>query len=133
MKKRWTTLLLLLPLLSWASNFSEAMRAFKKGDYKVAKELFELAIEEDGAEQAQYFLGLMYLQGKGVKKSLPEARRYLFKAAELGNARAKCYLAETYLDRKRPDKKKALQLLKEGSAAGAEECEAVAARYNIPL
>ena len=132
MKKR-VALTLLLPILLWASNFSDAMRAYRQGDYKEAKQLFELAIEEDGAMQAQFFLGLLYLEGKGVDRDLIAARRYLAKASELGNARAKCYLAETYLKQKRPDRQLALKLLKEGRDAGADECSAIAARYNIPL
>jgi TPR repeat protein len=132
-KKRFLLTLLLLPMLGWASNFSDAMRAYKQGNFKEAKQLFELAIEEDGAEQAQFFLGLLYLQGKGVEQDIVTAKRYLLKAAELGNARAKCYLGEAYLLQKRPDKQMALKLLKEGHAAGAEECGAIAARYKIPL
>ncbi len=132
MKTRFL-LLLLLSVPGLASNFSDAMRAYKQGHYKEAKQLFEMAIEEDGAEQAQFFLGLLYLQGKGVERDVPAAKRFLAKAAEAGNARAKCYLAETYLLQKRPDRQKALKLLKEGHAAGADECSAIAVHYKIPL
>ncbi|WP_456452931.1 hypothetical protein [Hydrogenimonas sp.] len=134
MKKRsLLTLLLLVPLLGWASNFSDAMRAYKRGEYKEAKQLFELAIEEDGAKQAQFFLGLLYLEGKGVDRDIITAKRFLKKAVELGNARAKCYLAKAFLVQKNPDKQQALKLLKEGRASGADECSAIAAQYKIPL
>ena len=133
MKKSLLLSLLLLPALGFASNFSDAMRAYKQGHYKEAKQLFEMAIEEDGAEQAQFFLGLLYLEGKGVDRNILAAKRFLSKAAETGNARAKCFLAETYLLQKRPDRQKALKLLKEGHAAGADECSAIAVQYQIPL
>ena len=125
--------LLLLPMLGYASNFSDAMRAYKRGHYKEAKQLFELAVEEDGARQAEFFLGLLYLRGKGVERNPIVAKRYLSKAAEMGNARAKCYLAELYLNQKKPKIQTAMKLLKEGESAGAEECSAVAAKYKIPL
>ncbi len=133
MKKRIWATLLLLPLLGYASYFSDGMRAYKQGDYEEAKKLFELAVEEDGAQQAQYFLGLLYLEGKGVDRDIVTAKRFLTRAADLGNARAKCYLAKVYLMQKRPNKKKALKLLKEGKSAGADECSAIAAAYKIPL
>ena len=134
MRKRTLFLcLLLFPALGFASYFSDGMRAYKQGNYVEARKLFELAVEEEGAQQAQFFLGLLYLKGQGVERDIPAARNLLTKAADLGNARAKCFLAETYLLQKRPDKKAALKLLKEGRSAGAEECSAIAATYKIPL
>jgi TPR repeat protein len=131
--KKRLFLFVLMPLFLYASYFSDAMRAYKQGDYQKARELFELAVEEDGAEQAQYFLGLLYLKGLGVKKNLYTAKKYLKKAANIGNARAKCHLAEIYLLQQSPERVKAIKLLKEGDAAGAEECRAVAISHKIPL
>ncbi len=131
--KRALPILLILPLLLFGSTFSDAMRAYKSGNYKDAKALFEEAYEEDGAEQAQFFLGLMYLKGLGVERNLPKAKQLLNKVVEMGNARAKCYLAEVYLNQKRPDRQAALKLLKEGSKAGAGECVEIAAAHKLPL
>ena len=130
--KKWI-MLLLLPGLLLASYFSDAMRAYKGGNYKEALKLFQLAVEEDGAEQAHYFLGLLYLKGQGVKKDHASAEKYLVHAAAIGNARAKCYLAELYLSQKKPERSKALKLLKEGAAAGASECQAIASKFKISL
>ncbi|BDY13511.1 SEL1-like repeat protein [Hydrogenimonas cancrithermarum] len=133
MKTRLLFILLLLPAFGFASYFSDGMRAYKSGNYKVAKELFEMAIEEDGAEQAQFLLGLLYLKGLGVDRNLPKAKQLLGKAAELGNARAKCYLAEVYLLQKKKERQTALKLLKEGKKAGALECVDIAATHKLPL
>ncbi|WP_353661158.1 hypothetical protein [Hydrogenimonas sp. SS33] len=133
MKTRLWLTALLIPIFGYASYFSDGMRAYRTGNYTEAKKLFEQAIEEDGAEQARFFLGLLYLDGKGVDRNLHAAKQFLQKAADIGNARAKCYLAKVYLQQKKPDKQKALKLLKEGLDAGADECSAIAAAYKIPL
>ena len=125
--------ILLWPWLLHASYFSDGMRAFKEGDYAKAKQFFELAAEEDGALQAHYFLGLIYLQGKGTPRNLAKAEKYLRKVATMGNARAKCYLAEAYLLQKVDRKKEAIQLLREGHDEGANECTKIADNHNIPL
>jgi len=132
-KNRFLLILLLVPLLGFASYFSDGMRAYKQGNFKEAKKLFEMAVEEEGASQAEFFLGLLYLKGKGTDRNIPAAKRFLNKAVEMGNARAKCYLGEAYLLQKNPDKKGAMKLLKEGRGAGADECSAIAAKYKIPL
>ncbi len=131
--KKGLLALLLLPTMIFASYFSDGIRAYKSGNYSKARKMFEKAINEEGAEQAHYFLGLLYLKGKGVKQNLSKAQRYLKKAVRFGNVRAKCYLAEARILNKNGDKKKILGLLKEGKANGADECKAVAAKYNIPL
>lgn len=124
---------LLIPVWLHASYFSDGMRAYKQGDYEKAKQFFELAAEEDGALQASYFLGILYLQGKGTKRDLTKAENYLREVATMGNARAKCYLAETYLIQNDGRKKKAIELLREGHEEGADECAKIASNYNIPL
>lgn len=133
MKMKLLPLFLIFPLLVTASYFSDGMRAYKQGRYKEAKSHFEHAIEEEGSEQANFFLGLLYLKGLGVEQDIPAAKRYLAKAVENGNARAKCYLAEAYLLQNNADKQTALKLLKEGRSAGANECVDIAATYKIPL
>jgi TPR repeat protein len=130
--KRLTTLLLATTLTLYASLFSEAMRAYKSGNFEEAKNLFETALEEDGAEQARFFLGMLYFRGHGVKKDLAKAETYLQTAAENGNARAQCYLAEILLSQNR-ELERAKTLLKDGMAAGASECKSVAAHYKLSL
>ncbi len=133
MKKSLLALLLVAPAITFASYFSDGIRAYKTGDYPKAKEMLEKAAVEEGAEQAHFLLGLLYLKGKGVKQDLSKAQRHLQKAVRFGNVRAKCYLAEARILSKSKDKKTILGLLKEGKKNGAGECAAIAAKYNIPL
>ncbi len=133
MKKGLLTLLLLLPAIGYASYFSDGIRAYKTGNYLKAKEMLQKAIDEEGSEQAHFLLGLLYLKGKGVKKDIFKAKKYLQTAVDFGNIRAKCYLAEAIILSKSKDKKLILNLLKEGKEGGANECTAIATKYNIPI
>jgi uncharacterized protein len=51
---------------------------------------------EQGDAVAQYYLGLMYLNGKGVPEDDAEAVKWFRKAAEQGNAKAQYYLGFMY-------------------------------------
>ncbi|MCF6201002.1 MAG: tetratricopeptide repeat protein [Hydrogenimonas sp.] len=133
MKKGLLALLFLMPALTFASYFSDGIRAYKNGDYTKAKTMFERAVNEEGSDQAYFLLGLLYLKGKGVKKDPFKAKKYLLKAVDFGNIRAKCYLAEAMLLSKSRDKKRTIELLKEGKEGGAEECGAIAMKYRIPI
>ncbi|WP_456322305.1 hypothetical protein [Hydrogenimonas sp.] len=133
MRRKLLPALLLMPMLAFATYFSEGMRAYKQGDYITAKASFERAIKQEGSKQANFFLGILYLKGLGVKQNIQTAKRFLAEAVKIGNMRAKCYLAEAYLLQKNPNKKMAIKLLKEGNGAGATECAAIAAKYKIPL
>jgi len=115
-----------------AGNFKEGMIAYKNGDFKKAKILFELAIKNDGATQPYFMLGKMYLYGEGVRINRKEAIKYLQKSAKKGNIRAKCYLAEAYL-KDNNNKDKAMKLLKYGLKRKIRECKKIARIYNITL
>ena len=67
MKSLITTLLLAitLSLSAHADDFSDALAAYEKGDYKTALKLWK-PLAEQGAANAQYNLGVMYLNGQGV-------------------------------------------------------------------
>jgi len=117
--------------LVWGGNFSDGMRAYRAQNYEKAKEAFEKAVEEDGAVQAHYFLGLLYLKGLGTTKNRLKAKNHFELAAQYGNARARCYLAEIYL--KEHKKSRAVSLLKEGLKDGAQECENIAKENKISL
>ncbi|WP_281950445.1 tetratricopeptide repeat protein [Nitrosophilus kaiyonis] len=116
----------------FGSNFSYAVKAYKQKDFKTAKEYFDKALIEDKANNANYFLGIMYLYGKGVKKDLGKAETYLKSAEAKGNVRAKCYLGEIYII-KYNNPIKAKKLLQNGIENGAYECNQIAKKYNINL
>lgn len=79
--------LMVLCLSSFSCEDYRADKAYTHGDYsKSVKELRALA--EYGQARAQYDLGLMYDQGKGVPQNNKEAMRWYYLAAEQGDARA---------------------------------------------
>ena len=65
------------------SNFTEAFKYCKKA-------------AEQGEVHAQYNLGNMYADGKGVKQDYFKAFEWYQKAAEQGNADAQCFLGFMY-------------------------------------
>lgn len=98
--KRLVVVLALLHTLIYASSFSEGIQAFKQQNYQEALELFKEAFYEDDAVNAGYFLGKIYLEGLGgIKKDLNLAETFLKAAADSGNLRAQCLLAEVYLEK----------------------------------
>ena len=63
-----------------------------------SKRLFEeeQVLAEQGNARAQYFLGLMYNEGKGVPKDQKEAFKWYRLAADQGDASAQYNLALMY-------------------------------------
>lgn len=82
-----------------SNNFTEGMRAYKKGDFSKAKVLLEVALEKDKVFNAGHILGKMYLEGKGVHKNLDKAIKYFEFAHKFGNISAGCYASSAYMDK----------------------------------
>ena len=81
---------------AWA-GFDEGVTAYNRGDYETAlREMRPLA--EQGNAPAQFNLGVMYLNGRGVPQDYAEAARWYRKAAEQGFADAQFYLGAMYGD-----------------------------------
>ena len=76
----------LWPTLAMA-GIDMAAAAYRKGDYQAAAEESRRLADRGNAE-AQYILGLMYIEGKGVPQDYKQAIVWLRKAAEQGNAEA---------------------------------------------
>jgi TPR repeat protein len=78
-----------------AADFSTGMDAYKKGDFATAaKEWRPLA--DQGNAAAQYNLGLLYLDGKGVPKGDREAANWMHRAAERDHEQAQHKLGAMY-------------------------------------
>ncbi len=79
---------------AWA-GFDEGVAAYKRGDYATAlRELRPLA--KHGVAEAQYNLGVMYSEGKGVPQDYAKALQWYRKAAEQGDAKAQYNLGLMY-------------------------------------
>jgi len=88
--------ILLCSRLSAAADLEVAKRAYQQSDYATAfREFTPLA--EQGNEQAQLFLGKMYMLGQGVLKDPAQAIKCFKASAAQGNADAQFFLGAMYL------------------------------------
>ena len=79
MRRILATLAVVVALLfsvgsAWA-DFDDGFAAYERGDYATALKEF-LPLAEQGHAKAQFFLGSMYAQGKGVSKNNSEALKW---------------------------------------------------------
>ncbi len=58
------------------ANFDKAMKAYDEQQFELAYQVF-LKLAKEGNEDAQYNLGLMYLDGVGVEKNLLKAYAWI--------------------------------------------------------
>ena len=78
------------------ADFNDGVLALMTGDYdKALKTLVPLA-ETSNHAYAQYFLGRMYSEGRGVEKNLQEGAKWYRKAAEKGVQDAQFRLGGLY-------------------------------------
>ncbi len=70
------------------SDFEAAIDAYAEGDYGAARETFE-SLARAGDNRAQYWLGIMYFEGKGVPRDNRRAYLWLSLSAEQGNRAAR--------------------------------------------
>ena len=78
-------------------TFDEAVAAYGRGDYATAVRGF-LVHAEQGNASAQFNLGDIYREGRGVLKDHAEAARWFRLAAEQGHAEAQNKLGVIYQD-----------------------------------
>jgi len=91
----FSTLLLVFPNSPTADSLEAATQAYKAGDYKKALEILK-PLAENGHASAQYNLGIMYDNGRGVPQDYAEAVKWYRKAAENGHASAQNNLGLMY-------------------------------------
>jgi len=78
-----------------AGDLEDADAAFVKKDYATALTKWRSAAQQ-GSASAQFSLGLMYDEGKGVAQDFKEAVRWYKLAAAQGNAKAQFNLGISY-------------------------------------
>lgn len=92
-----TTGLVLLALNTSAkADFNSAVTAYDRGDYTTALREFR-TLANTGMADAQYNVGFMYFNGRGVPKDLAKAAQWYRAAAEQGHAQAQVDLAIAYM------------------------------------
>ncbi len=95
MKKLLAAIILMTSLMAWADAFEDGVAAYYKKDYKTALEKFT-PFANKGYASAQFNLGVMYDDGKGVVQDYKQAVRWYTLAAEQGNAGAQFNLSLMY-------------------------------------
>ncbi|WP_457594480.1 tetratricopeptide repeat protein, partial [Hydrogenimonas sp.] len=100
-------------------------------DYAKALYWYTKATRE-GYPQANFKLGEMFYEGKGVKTDLAKARDLFEKAAEQGHAGAQFYLGQMYLTGKGvpKDMKKAKRWMQEAYMNGNQDAKRVMDAYG---
>ncbi len=87
--------LLLLTASPPYADLSEGQRAYERGDYPAAyREWYALA--DSGSAAAQFLIGLMYEQGRGVPRDLAQAVMWYRRAAEQNDVYAQFRLGFLY-------------------------------------
>jgi TPR repeat protein len=86
----------LLAQSAMAGQFDDGKTAYERRNYAKALQLFR-PMAEQGDAKAQHFLGVMYVNGKGVPQDFAEAVKWYRKAADQGYAGAQNNLGLMYL------------------------------------
>ena len=78
-----------------AADFNTGLEAYKKGDFVTAAKEWH-TVADQGSAAAQYNLGLLYLDGKGVPQNDAEAANWFRRAAEQDYGQAQHNLGAMY-------------------------------------
>ncbi|MEN8177682.1 MAG: sel1 repeat family protein [Pseudomonadota bacterium] len=78
-----------------AADFDTAYSAYESSDYREAYKGFK-SLAQDQHVKAQYLLGLLYLNGQGVRKSVDRGLGWLKEAADNGSYLAAAELGQIY-------------------------------------
>lgn len=88
-------LLLLLSQSAYADR-NDAVYAYLQGDYEKTYQIMSALANTADDEIAQYYLGVMYLQGQGVEQNYETAGKWFRAASQQGLAVAMYKLAKLY-------------------------------------
>jgi len=91
MKTVWWMLLLAAGLC--AGEFESAVAEYNAGNYIKSLDTF-YALAKEGDPKAQFNVGLIYAEGKGVNRDTYQAKEWYTKAAKQGNTAAQYNLAK---------------------------------------
>lgn len=88
---------LFLPVTTGWADFNEGAVAYAMGQYGKALEILVPLAESTDHPYAQYYLGVMYTNGQGVKQDFIEAAKWYSRAAKQGISQAQFRLGEIYV------------------------------------
>ncbi|MGE0384690.1 MAG: tetratricopeptide repeat protein [Gammaproteobacteria bacterium] len=80
------------------ADFNDGAVAYSMGDYERALQTLRPLAETANHAYAQYYLGVMYMNGQGVPQDFKQAAKWLRSAAEKGVSSAQSKLAQLYID-----------------------------------
>ena len=106
------------------ADFAAGLKAFEDHDYAAALREWK-PIAEGGDAAAQFNVGLLYYDGKGVPQNFDEARRWFQRSADQGYEKAQLNLGAMYGGGKglrKPDFVQAYKWLSLCSASGDQMC-----------
>lgn len=99
MKKIYLTLLLcLFASLPVRADFNDGVVAYLMGQYDTAYATMRSLAESSNHAYAQYYVGMMHLNGQGVAQDYEEAASWFRKAAEQSISQAQYKLGNLYLN-----------------------------------
>ncbi|MFZ6720722.1 tetratricopeptide repeat protein [Undibacterium sp. Ji49W] len=81
--------------LSHADDFKDGVAYYEQGDFPSAAESFRAAANKGNAD-AQFNLGLMYLNGEGIEQDYKQAMSWFEQSASKDNVRAQVNLGRMY-------------------------------------
>ena len=90
---------LLLIIGPLQANLAEGLQAYERGQFANALQSL-LPLASDGDAEAQYHLGLMHEEGKGVRADPVQARQWYERAAQVGKAQAQFRLGRIHAEGK---------------------------------
>ena len=115
---------------AWADTleqqFQQGLTAYEQSNYQTAFKLW-LPLAEQGNAKAQYNLGVMYGNGRGVKQDYFKAVNWYRKAAEQGYAKAQFNLGNMYANGRgvKQDDVEAVKWFRKAAEQGAANAQAI--------
>src|SRR5512140_2035652 len=114
---------MLFTACAFAADFNAGLKAYEAGDFARARQEWQ-PLAEEGSAAAQFNLGLLYYDGRGVPQNYTEAARWFERAAAQGYTKAQNNLGAMYGAGRgvKKDYVQAYKWLSICAASGSEGC-----------
>ena len=104
------------------ADLQDGIAAFERGDYSTALREFK-PLSEAGDANAQFHIGVMYLNGFGVEKNDLHANEWFRRAGEQGHARSQYILGHWYSRRPNRDEAESIKWFKMVAGQGDADAQ----------